>query len=429
MSFLLRFFLVVLTVLLPSWAVAQPPANSTTPGPTSVQPPVVAPDSDTTEPDAGPPEEPLEQPAPVPDYEFGSFLLAASPLTRVPEMFGDSLPPSMTVTATEFATSGIGISSEAELFLAGGARRAKVAENNRALPTDRTYFTYNHFQNATETNLSGFTPAPFAAQWNDGLDRYTVGVEKTFGCGCWSAELRMPVVSENNFDFVSGSVRSSGTSGNVGNLAAILKHVIYRSCQTVTSTGVAVDLPTGSDAELQTTTVRYRIENEAVCLSPFIALMGTPSDEMFWNAFAQLDVPLNGHTVRYESLPPFTEPDVTVGQFSDQTLLYLDVGGGYWLYRNARRCRPWGVAGIIEFHYTTALADSDQLIAAPTRPGPTSMEVVTSAGRFDLVNATAGLHANLGGNTQARVAAVVPLCDDANRFFDSEIVVQVNHRF
>jgi len=50
--------------------------------------------------------------------------------------------------------------------------------------------------------------------------------------------------------------------------------------------------------------------------------------------------------------------------------------------------------------------------------------------RIDVLNLTAGLQAELGNTTDLRVAAVMPLSEnDDERFFDTELQVQVNRRY
>ena len=148
-------------------------------------------------------EEPATQP-PRPTPPRRRSRRAYSRLGRVPPLFGDSLTGDFDVG-----------SAVVDLPLAGGSRVFKIAENNRPLPTDRIYFVYNHFHNALDVQ----SPMAVIPEESFSIDRYTLGIEKTFGCGCWSAELRLPVTSD--FDFAGPGASVEG--GHLGDLAVVLK--------------------------------------------------------------------------------------------------------------------------------------------------------------------------------------------------------------
>ena len=84
-----------------------------------------------------------------------------------------------------------------------------------------------------------------------------------------------------------------------------------------------------------------------------------------------------------------------------------------------------GLASILELHYTTALQDADVLSATT---GGTSFRFGNLRNRFDVVNLTVGLHAEMARRTTFRVAGVFPL-NTVDRPFDSEVQVSVNRRF
>jgi hypothetical protein len=107
--------------------------------------------------------------------------------------------------------------------------------------------------------------------------------------------------------------------------------------------------------------------------------------------------------------------------------LYCDLGAGYWLYRNEYAEWINGVAGQLEFHYTTALQDTDAVfIESPQLQSLISNPV----NRFDIVNVSAGINIAFGTAANLRVAGVFPLGDGRDRrFFDSEVQVQFNHRY
>jgi hypothetical protein len=78
-----------------------------------------------------------------------------------------------------------------------------------------------------------------------GVDRYMLGVEKTFMDGLWSVELRMPLIGSRGAIFDDGFT----TDGfSLGNLAVIAKRLIYESETAGVAIGSAVSAPTGDDA-------------------------------------------------------------------------------------------------------------------------------------------------------------------------------------
>ena len=99
-------------------------------------------------------------------------------IASVPYMIGDS------GAGTCVSFSGL---LEAELSHPTLAcSRLNISENNSAMPTDRLYFSYRHFHNATPTRF-------FQYEQDFSVDRYTLGGEKTFWDGMMSFEVRVPL--------------------------------------------------------------------------------------------------------------------------------------------------------------------------------------------------------------------------------------------
>ena len=360
---------------------------------------------------------------------------ATNRLASAPEMFGDffmsggnlnfrrndqnnpggTRPP----TAGSFTIPG-----------AGGSRRVKIAENNKALPADRLIFSYNHFENAlqfTENNL--VNPGASIIRTLP-IDRYTIGIEKTFLEGAWSAEVRMPFVSQFGFN----TPDLTGASGNIGNLAVIVKHLLVEDNDFAVVIGMGIDIPTGNDFVLDDRSgspplppSRFTFHNDSLHLLPYLGGVYAPDEQPYFvNGFIQVDVATNGN--RIEAGPVGAAPAL-LGRFTEQNLLFLDLGTGYWLYRddNADDGFLTNLAAILEFHFTTSLQDTDRIVATISgRP----IEYMNNFNRFDIVNITTGLQARMWDNTNLRVAGVFPLgARDDQRFFDSEIQVQVNRQF
>ena len=92
-----------------------------------------------------------------------------------------------------------------------------------------------------------------------------------------------------------------------------------------------------------------------------------------------------------------------------------------------------GLAGVVELHYATTLQDGDEIAITV---GSDYYDLNNQFNRMDVLNLTAGLHAQLGPCSTFRVAAVVPLrstehpvLGPTDRAFDSEILMSFNRNF
>jgi hypothetical protein len=338
-------------------------------------------------------------------------------LASVPNMFGDF---GMTVGVVRFdAPQGGGLAAFT-VPGAGGSRRVKIGENNSPIPTDRAFFMYNHFHNAYQFQEMDFTGPPSLIQRQEPIDRFTVGFEKTFLDGDWSVELRLPMVASLAVQGQTFAVNG----GNWGNLAVIVKRLLYADDTFALAAGLGIDAPTGSDFEGEFAGTTLRFENDALHLLPYVGGIVDLGNGLFLMGYMQIDVATIGNDV---VISQQGTPGQSVGRFNEQNLMYFDVGGGYWLYDNPYGECVTGVAAMLEFHYTTSIQDADQ-IAFGQNFG--SGFITTPGNRFDVVNVSTGVNVAFGDWTNLRVAGVFPLGDDFDqRFFDAEVQVQFNQRF
>jgi len=333
-------------------------------------------------------------------------------------------------------------SFSANLPLAAASRRVKIAENDNALPQDRVFFLYNHFADALEINSNLDVTTPVDRRYS--VDRYTFGLEKTFLDRCWSVELRMPLAGQT--EFVTPDLGISG--GSVGNLAVIVKRSLYESDTAAVAIGLGIDTPTGSDVQGYASAVHttglakfnyFTVHNDAIHLLPFAGFVRAPNDRVFYQGFAQVDISTNGNNIDYESVAYTTDlrgvrhstpmGSGSFGTLNEQNLLYLDLSGGYWLYRNrCACCGLTGLATLLEVHYTTTLQDTDVLQRA-VYPTGFRLTFENCYNRVDIVDLTVGLHAEFANHTLCRVGGVFPLSTGDNRSFNSELQVQMERRF
>jgi hypothetical protein len=345
-------------------------------------------------------------------------------LASVPNMFGDA--PTTPLMATFVGTaSNTFVTGEIPVPGFGGLS-AKLAENDRPIPTDRVFFSYNHFHNVFQVVEDSLVPGDIRRQQS--MDRYTVGFEKTYFDGWSSIELRMPFYGTFGFrlnDFILDD-------GNIGNLAVVLKHLLYYDDELAIGAGVAIDTPTGSDMVAQFAFSRVRFSNEAVHLLPYIGFNYAPgepiwgwNDGLFMTGIVQASVAANG--TRVDLIDPAGNPIAPYGKLNDPTLLLVDFNVGYWLYRDPDAPRLTGLAVVGEVHYTTSVQDGDS-VSGPLLSGGAT--IGAAGNRFDVVNGTIGVQALLFDASSLRVAGAFPLKDGRDeRFFDSEIQVQFNRNF
>lgn len=337
-------------------------------------------------------------------------------LLQTPEMFGDFRRPGTSLTFFQTGGSGFSYNEDGEgepggidFPSAGSFSGMRVSENNVALPQDRIWTSYHHFNNA------------FALPTGDlDLDRFIIGFEKTFNGGSSSIEFRLPIAG--SLDPVDPSGSTSFAGGSFGNLGVILKKVLYARADRVLAAGVRVETPTGSTWHASDTAnggAQFSYSPNAVYITPYLGALREINDIWFINSFLQLDIATGGDKL-VASLGGNPAAEFKVDQ---PPLLQLDIGGGVWLVTRAQNRPGW--AFLSELHIATALADDDTFAVDPTLALPNVF--VDENPIRTVVNATNGLHCQLSDLFSVRAALSVPLLND--RIFDSEFMVQVNRSF
>ncbi len=320
-------------------------------------------------------------------------------LASTPNMLGD-------VLGVKYLVRGAG-----GLALAAGDRGAKVADDSRPLPTDRVFFDYNHFDQANITANGAVI----------GLNRYTIGVEKTFfDCLC-SVEIKAPIDQGLNRIQTADATTSDNEGTVFGNLSVTPKVLLFENCDWAVAAGLLLDLPTSPDAVYQRQgTVETVVQDTSVHIQPFVGVQYAPNDRLFSITYLEIDTDAGGNRV----------VDVIggapAGSLRAPTLLYVDWSAGYWLFHNdccdcGGRAGGWltGVAPVIELHYATALEDARTVDGvAPFRD------------RLDILNLTAGAHFQFGRCSTLAVACAVPLrTNPRDKEFSTELLVELNRRF
>lgn len=333
-------------------------------------------------------------------------------LSRAPNMFGDSLNPSGQIMVTNGGANGSQRSLVTDLPLGNGSTR-KITENNKALPMDRVYFVYNGFKNALTTSVID-NGASGIADMN--VDRYTLGFEKTFWDGTASFEIRMPFVSGFQINGPGLNLESE----NIGDVTMFTKQVLYADDEVLIAAGLGISLPTGSDVEGQINGQDFAINNQAVHLLPYIGFLTMPSDDVFIQAFLELDFAASGNDIT------IGDPSTTVGTLTEQNVFLANISIGRWIYQDPEAFYLQRIAAIAELHYATTFQDADVIDLQSSGLGGS---VGNLANRVDYLNLTAGLQFQLGPLSNLRVGCVVPLKEGFDRQFDSEVQVSFNRFF
>ncbi len=350
------------------------------------------------------------EPAEEPDVTATAFRTPIFRLRGVPNMFGDFL-----FTGGQIYPQVPGGPNGRASFPPIGGGRVKISENNKALPMDRVFFMFNHFQNGIQT--TGNLPSA-------SVDRCTIGLEKTFVDGLWSAELRMPFMGSYDYSLTGFGFAEP----EAGNLTVTLKRLLCETYYGAVAMGLGINTPTGGGMTGQiglNTPDTFTMRNDALYLVPWIGFLSAPNDRVFYQGFLQVDIAANGNRVIVTDSGGVT---TDFGRLAQQNLLEVDLSVGYWLHRDPRACYLTGLAGILELHYNTTLQDARIMSFAP--PVITDrMRLGNIYNRMDIWNITAGLHAAVGDNTTVRVSGILPLGKGGDRLFDSEVRVSINRYF
>ncbi|MCP4176043.1 MAG: hypothetical protein GY758_35320 [Fuerstiella sp.] len=351
-------------------------------------------------------------------------------LSRTPDMLGDSYLPPFHLNLQPLDPA-YAASVNSQLPLAGGSARAKISENNKALPNDRLYFNYNHFHNAVQRDVfvDGFGQLVHQTAH---VDRFTMGIERTLLSGDVSIGLNLPLTgladADVNMPSLGPEGRFKSDTGTAGNLSLVGKRLLVNGEDLVVSCGLGIEFPTGADGALLTGTTLLSVENQSLFLQPFMA-MTLDNGSTFVHSFLQVDIDVAESPLSFRNVTS-PAPPVVAGDITQQTLVHWDTATGVWLARSDDQFGITGIAAIAEFHLSAAVSDGGQLAATvPTVNGPADLILGPAANRFTASYITTGIHMEIGQNQNLRVAGVFPLRDGVEKFFDAELLVQFGRRY
>jgi hypothetical protein len=284
----------------------------------------------------------------------------------------------------------------------------KVSENNSPMPRDRVIFDYDNFSNVPLTP-SGFN-----------VERFSPGFEKTFFDGRTSVEMRLPFAS--TMDSTSTAAGAATRAIELGNLHMTLKGLFYTSEALNMSTGLGIAMPTAADTVVQLTdgTDLVRIRNQSLILTPYLAVLYTPTERLFTQAWAQIDFDATGSSV-------LANPNLTglvgAGRIYDQKLLQLDWQIGYQLFQNSGAYSyVTSLSPFLELHYNSPLNNANTVQIE-------SLTVNSSSNRYNELNIATGINTVFRNRVNVMAGVVLPLEGGNGKFFDVQFGIRANWMF
>lgn len=291
------------------------------------------------------------------------------------------------------------------IFLAGpdvATRRVKLSENFSPEVRDRCFMNYNYFNNA----MGGLGD----------VNRWVLGIERILYEDMISLELRQPMAGTRSGRQDIGA--PGDRSYELGNLTAIGKAVLYRNHRWIWTSGLGVTAPLARDSKLMRgNETLLRIENQAVHLLPYSAMLYRHDAVNLFQFYTQLDVDVSGNPIRGNlnggNLP-------LLGRYREASLMHVDLS--YHRVLNLNRRGGWIKEAIAnaELHYTGSLEDSNVVSG-------NGILVTNLARRFNVVNATFSNHWLLSNHLVVTPGIAVPLRGGNDRQFNLEAILQVNY--
>jgi hypothetical protein len=240
----------------------------------------------------------------------------------------------------------------------------EVAFNESPRPTDRVFSTFNVFTKSFANDIDVY--------------RETIGFETTFLDGCASLEVRLPAVQLDG---------DNQRIDDIGDVSVGLKYALWecREKGDVWSVGVLATAPTGPSYQAFNGN-----QSHGGTLQPWTGWV-LNSGYVYVQGFSSVSLPL---------------------QHGDVTVLYNDIGIGYYAYMGYSGYILSFVTPTVEAHIATPLDHRDRAQAVYSQ---------------DEAAVVAGVHFGIGDHAVLTLGAGVPVMGP--RPFDVEGVAQFNVRW
>jgi hypothetical protein len=274
-------------------------------------------------------------------------------------------------------------------------RGFKISDNQSPIPQDRIYFNFNYFNDVNYPLSRRFGSPVSGIQ----IYRYLLGFEKTFFNGMASIGVRDSI---NNLSARSTIPGLGGTFTAMGDLSVYAKVVLFEQWEEgqgrgqgqgrggsgmqgfgfpaqaggrnggLISAGMAIGMPTGPGAFAG---APFSKSFRDTTLQPFMGYFYSRGN-FYLQGFEAIDVPLDPH---------------------DVTILFNDIGIGYYVYRNPNSSFITAFAPTFEVHANIPLNHRD------------IFNVRDVAGTADVVDLTTGGNIQFGKRTVLLLGAVTPV--------------------
>jgi hypothetical protein len=274
--------------------------------------------------------------------------------------------------------------------LVPSVRGLKIAENQSPRPQDRVFFTFNYFTNVNGA-LNQRLEAPVQ---NIRVFREIFGAEKTFDEGNGSIGLRLPLNTLTSDSRLQGRFKQiGGTTTSLNDLNIFAKYILKQNpeCGYLISGGFAITPTTGPGSFAG---ANYITNVHTTLMQPFLGYIWNAGN-FYLQGFTAFEFPVDPKQV---------------------TMMYNDVGLGYFLLRRAERERLiTAVVPTFEVHVNSPLNHRDVF------------NVNDPAGTPTVVNLTYGLNVEFHRDALFTFGFVTPV--SSPKPFDYEFLLLLNWRF
>lgn len=334
---------------------------------------------------------------PSPGALASNFGASSAGDSMAPTMIGDFVGTPIAIPIVGMTGPNAPIGGAATFSNPFLTRTFKVVEGQSPVPQNRVYGRFNFFDRVDNNDANLF--------------RYVIGFERTFLDGQASYGLLLPfyTVDQGTFAQPSGAApvgpMGFGTnSGSAGDLSAIVKYALYQNPTngSVLSVGLTITAPTGPrtiagiDPVIQTDIQHWGT------IQPWWGFLKTfDNSNWFIQGFNAVDQPFYAQ---------------------DATLMFTDVGFGYYLKRD-RDAFITALVPTVEAHSSNPLGNRTLVVSPVANSGIFFTDTTARLG--DQLNLTTGITALVRRKTALTLGVVTPMVGPQP--FDWELQLQLSY--